>query len=189
MVASETKDGSDLAFPFSYITAGLAMRFSWSSVALRDFSLGSRLTLERSVEYLKWTRFYHIFPDALREPQSMASKYPLQEHGENLASLLDDMKRKRSPYFTEPLSTLGQVVPGVEDISVTRAGGHLVVRLLHNDRDAPGKGIWLDASEESDGTLRTLGLLVALYQDPTPPFIAIKEPELTIHPGALSVLA
>ena len=30
---------------------------------------------------------------------------------------------------------------------------------------------------------------MALYQDPTPPFITVEEPELTIHPGALSVLA
>lgn len=34
-----------------------------------------------------------------------------------------------------------------------------------------------------------MGLLAALYQDPTPPFIVIEEPELTRHPGALSVLA
>jgi predicted ATPase len=63
------------------------------------------------------------------------------------------------------------------------------VRLLHESNRADSKGIWLDASQESDGTLRTLGLLVALYQDPTPPFVTIEEPELTIHPGALSVLA
>ncbi len=48
---------------------------------------------------------------------------------------------------------------------------------------------WFDASQESDGTLRVLGLLAALYQDPPPTLLAIEEPELTIHPGALAVLA
>ena len=189
LIASETEDGADLAFPFQTVALVFAMRRNPNPFVLTESHLNHRRSLDDSALLLRNMRFYNIFPDALREPQLMSRKYPLEEHGENLASVLDDMKRKRSPYFPELLSTLGQVVPGVEDLSVTRAGGHLVIQLLHNDRESPGKGIWLDASQESDGTLRTLGLLVALYQDPTPPFIAIEEPELMIHPGALSVLA
>ncbi|MCH7843744.1 MAG: AAA family ATPase [Chloroflexi bacterium] len=140
-------------------------------------------------DFLKNMRFYHIFPDSLREPQLLSSKYPLQEHGENLASVLADMKGKKSPHMEELIKVLGQVVPGVKDVSVTRAGGHLVISIQHQEGNASGKGIWLDASQESDGTLRTLGLLAALFQDPTPAFITIEEPELTIHPGALSIIA
>jgi len=151
--------------------------------------MASEQRLSECARFLANMRFYHIFPDALREPQLIASKYPLEEHGENLASVLGEMKRKRSSDLSELIAVLGQVVPGVEDVSVTRAGGHLVVRFFHCDDKAAGKGIWLDASQESDGTLRTFGLLLALYQDPTPAFITIEEPELTIHPGALSVLA
>ncbi len=44
-------------------------------------------------------------------------------------------------------------------------------------------------SQESDGTVRLLGLLVALYQQRSLPLIGIEEPELTVHPGALAVLA
>ena len=69
-------------------------------------------------------------------------------------------------------------------------GGYLVVQLKHNA--IPG-GPWLDLSMESDGTVRLLGLLVALYQrQPLPrrfPVVGIEEPELTVHPGALAVLA
>jgi predicted ATPase len=37
----------------------------------------------------------------------------------------------------------------------------------------------------SDGTLRAIGLLAAVFQRPVPSLIVIEEPEATIHPGAL----
>jgi predicted ATPase len=40
----------------------------------------------------------------------------------------------------------------------------------------------------SDGTLRALGLMTAVYQPQTPAVMAIEEPEATIHPGALGVI-
>ena len=46
----------------------------------------------------------------------------------------------------------------------------------------------LEGFQESDGTLRLLGLLVALYQQ-APGLKVIEEPELTIHPGALAYIA
>ena len=186
IIKAETADGTELAFPYRNLLSIFMFLSPGSPLGAR---VAHQLSLNDSDRFLENLRFYHIFPDGLREPQLMASKYPLQEHGSNLASVFDDMKRKGSPYFPELLAALGLVARGVKDISITRAGGHLVVRLLHCDDDTGGKGVWLDASQESDGTLRALGLLVALYQDPTPPFIAIEEPELTIHPGALSVLA
>ncbi len=185
-IESALGEPTNIEFPFDKVVPALFLfRGRLSLHSISQF----RRALKDSTEFLSNMRFYHIFPDALREPQIIASKYPLEEHGENLASVLEDMKRKRSQIMPEFLGALSQVVPGVTDVSVTRAGGHLVVKLLHQDRESGGDGIWLDASQESDGTLRTLGLLVALYQDPPPPFIAIEEPELTIHPGALSVLA
>jgi len=40
----------------------------------------------------------------------------------------------------------------------------------------------------SDGTLRALGILLAVYQIPSPSVLVIEEPEASIHPGALSIL-
>ena len=45
-----------------------------------------------------------------------------------------------------------------------------------------------NVTQMSDGTLRVLGLLVALYQDPRSGVIALEEPELTIHPGMLPLI-
>ena len=40
----------------------------------------------------------------------------------------------------------------------------------------------------SDGTLRALGLLVAVFQRPAPSVLVIEEPEATMHPGALGAV-
>ena len=40
----------------------------------------------------------------------------------------------------------------------------------------------------SDGTLRALGLLIAVFQTPSPSVLVIEEPEATIHPGALGAI-
>ena len=41
----------------------------------------------------------------------------------------------------------------------------------------------------SSGTLYALGLVAVALQDPAPSLIAIEEPELNIHPGALEAIA
>ena len=41
----------------------------------------------------------------------------------------------------------------------------------------------------SDGALRFLAILATLYAPTTPPLVCIEEPELGLHPDALSLLA
>ena len=40
----------------------------------------------------------------------------------------------------------------------------------------------------SDGTLRAVGLLMAVFQKPQPSVLVVEEPEATIHPGALGAV-
>lgn len=127
--------------------------------------------------------FYTIFPNTLREPQKPANAFPLDEKAQNLATVLRDLKKRKRTETQEILDALGQVSQGITDYSVTQVGGYLVTKLLHG-KGGPG----FELSQESDGTLRMLGILTALYQQPPRPLIAIEEPELTIHPGALGVL-
>lgn len=146
--------------------------------------------VERSLRHfhhcMRESRFYHIFPNTLREPRRVESSYPLAEDAGNLASVLRAMKR-RDPFMTLGFrDSLSLLIPGVTDLDVDSAGGYLVVRLKHQSgRD----GTWIDLSQESDGTIRLLGLLVALYQPLSPSLIGIEEPELTVHPGAMALLA
>ena len=145
-------------------------------------------SIYQAATILRNARSYRIFPNELRAPQKMAYKYPLDENGANLASVLREMIQKGSQNLHELLNALRQVVPAVDNVDVNPAGGNWIVRLHHIANEGTKNGSWFNLSQESDGTLRLLGLLVAIYQDPAPPLIVIEEPELTIHPGALAIV-
>ena len=132
---------------------------------------------------------YRLFPDAMRDPRKPTDISLLNESGSNLASILREMFKRKSPYLGEIRSTLEHVVPGISDLRVRHVGGFLVVKLRHRGENNSGAGSTFDLSQESDGTVRLLGLLTALYQPTPPPLIGIEEPELTIHPGALAVIS
>ena len=71
----------------------------------------------------------------------------------------------------------------IDDVEVQRLSGFPVVRFHHRST-----GRFLEATQESDGTLRVAGILTALLQLPAPSLIAIEEPELAVHPAALGLL-
>lgn len=137
-------------------------------------------------DYLTSFAFYNIFPNALSEPQKPANPYPLNEHGANLASTLREMQRSKSASMESLRESISTVLPDVVDFQVSQVGGYLVTKLRH-EMSNDGRAMF-ELSQESDGTLRMLGILVALYQDDQRTLLTLEEPELTIHPGALSVL-
>ena len=135
-------------------------------------------------------RFYRLFPNTMREPTRPSPSDQLEEDGANLASVLRRLVRQRSEAYYQLIAALNYVVPDIQDAAVRQVGGYQYILLKHRSLTSKnGEGGWLDISNESDGTVRTLALLVALYQDPSPSLICIEEPELNVHVGALGVLA
>ncbi len=142
--------------------------------------------------------FYTIFPNTLRQPQKPMSERILSEQGDNFVSVLQHLISKKETK-SEILEVLSGVVEEISDIRVRSAAGFLVAELQHQDllnsdeKNGGKLAPWFDLSQESDGTLRTLGLLTALYQQSMTPFmrslLAIEEPEIALHPGALAILA
>lgn len=136
--------------------------------------------------YLRGVNFCTIFPNTLREPQKPSPQKQLTEHGDNLASIVRRLRETR--YFQSLKNALNSVIGGIMDVRVRQIGGFLVTELQHDM--GGGNSAWFDLSQESDGTLRILGVLVAVYQPPRlGNCLAIEEPELTLHPGALGVLS
>ncbi len=130
--------------------------------------------------------FYSIFPNTLRVPQKPSNEKLLSDHGDNLASIVRRL-RKNKVQFQRLIRALSRVVDGVNDLRVQQVGGYLVTELKHGDL---GSSAWFELNQESDGTLRLLGMLVALYQyQPMIPLLALEEPENALHPGALAVLS
>lgn len=129
--------------------------------------------------------FYTIFPNTLREPQKPSPQKRLLDHGENLATAIRALRK--TDWLGDLITALDKIVGGIKDVRVQQVGGFLVTELKHTIKG--GHTPWFNLSQESDGTLRMLGLLVALFQSTRGGFVAIEEPELTLHPGALGVLS
>ena len=128
--------------------------------------------------------FYAIYPNTLRAPQPKTDPRRLADDGRNLASVLDSLDDDVKADIQAALRT---AVPDIVGFNVHRIGSYLSICLLHSV-DGQEQAIERDVALESDGTLRMLGLATALYYRRTPMLIAIEEPELGIHPGALSVV-
>ena len=176
--------GAGAELPTDEMSRLLAMVSGSQALLLPAFS-AQKVTGELYA-FLQDMSFYSIFPNALREPQKPLSSYPLDEHGGNLNSVIRTMRDRKRSEVGRIRSALEDMAPGVKNFKITQAGGYLTAALSSelNEREA-----WFDAGQCSDGTLRILGILVALHQYPPRSFIAIEEPELTVHPGVLPALA
>lgn len=136
-------------------------------------------------ENLRGWRFYHEFAvwpgSALRAPQ-VGIRSPILAHdGSNLAAAFETLRERG---HTELLfSILQQAFPD-SHFEVEAQSGRFQM-LMHR------QGILrpLDAAELSDGTLRFLCLVVALLSPRPPAFMALNEPENSLHPDLLPALA
>ena len=137
--------------------------------------------------------FYDLWPDGLRKPQPLLSPFPLLETGENLASALRELQRRKDDDLIT--NALEVVTKGISGYLVEQKNEHLITK-LHYTYPAPsdtfqnGKpySIKSDLSHEADGTIRMLAILTALYQERFPSPLAIEEPEKAIYTDALALL-
>ncbi|MFT2019437.1 AAA family ATPase [Streptomyces sp. 796.1] len=134
---------------------------------------------------------FHLNPDVMRRPQTPDSGDLLLRDGANVASVLHRLQasaRGRRDQ-TRIEGYLRHIVPGMRGVSRTDVGGW---ETLEFRQDAPdGEQPWkFPAQSVSDGTLRALGVLVALFAGTgdTRSTIGIEEPENALHPAAAGVL-
>lgn len=131
-----------------------------------------------------------IYPNTLKKPALPDKDTALMESGENWASVIKALDR--SPTGCEALDriydAMRAVIPTFENVTIQPVGSYLVPQF--NFRSDDEKVITgFDPVQLSDGTLRLFGILLAAYQLPRPQLLVIEEPEQTIYPGALGVLA
>ena len=136
-------------------------------------------------DVLSSMRVYKIDPLVLQSPQIPDEGKRLLPKGGNVASVLKHLRR----HFPEELSNvndfLAAIVPSMIGVNPIMHGNWLFLEFTQELRSAP---VAFDAADVSDGTLRALGLITAVFQRPTPPIVVIEEPELTMHPGALGAI-
>ncbi len=171
--------------PFRTNADGLRPQLSEDALALP--LLGGDSRFGPLFETLAGIRTYAIVPDRVREFQLPDRGWNLHRDGDNAASVLRRIEENNPDDLQRIGEFLGAIVPGIERIEVKPYGPKLGLEFTQRWNGSPGSLV-LEASSMSDGTLRTLGLLAAVYQRQTPSVMIIEEPEATIHPGALSVI-
>lgn len=135
---------------------------------------------------------YNLNPGAIRDLQPPDTGTVLKRDGSNLASVLEVMKKEDPDAQTRVVGFLSKVVPGIEGIDVRHIGKKETLEF--RQKVGTNEDPWRFMAENmSDGTLRALGVLTALFQSPKSgpkrvPFVGIEEPEVALHPGAAGVL-
>ncbi len=143
-------------------------------------------------EALSHMGFYNLNPDEIRDLQPPDPGEILTRDGRNLASVLGVLEKGNEGAHRQIISFLSKVVPGIQDVVVKHVSKKETLEF--RQRVGAAKAPWRFMAENmSDGTLRALGVLTALFQsangaDKRTPFVGIEEPEAAVHPGAAGVL-
>ena len=134
--------------------------------------------------------FYNPSPKDIRTLQPPQDSRLLDAAGRNIASVIAALARSAPERLNRIEEFLHQVVPSVHGVERKVLGP---METLQFRQDVSGaKHPWhFYAASMSDGTLRALAVLTALYQangNGGIPLVAIEEPETALHPAAASIL-
>ena len=146
-------------------------------------------------ELLRGCRVFQ-FHDTSKEAKIRNSGYIedgafLRSDGGNLAAFLYAMKqqKKHVPYYQRIVRYIQMVMPQFKDFVLepsARNSNYIFLNWLEKNSD-----YLFGPHQISDGSLRFMALTALLLQPPTtlPKVIVLDEPELGLHPFAISVLA
>jgi predicted ATPase len=134
--------------------------------------------------------FYNLNPEAMRDLQPPDAGELLERDGRNIASVVGRLARVDVPRKERIEEYLSKVVPGVRGVDHKILGPKETLEF--RQEVAGSKDPWrFVAANMSDGTVRVLGILAALFQTGNGsdvPLVGIEEPEIALHPGAAGVL-
>jgi predicted ATPase len=179
-IVFEVKDGR-----FQREIPGIRPQLSSDRLAL--FAASAVEEFRPIYEFLTSLRVYSIVPSRLRDLQDPDVGDLLKSDGSNATAVLKRLMDQGGEADYERLcSLLARIVQGVRSVAPQAVGQK---ETLQFRQDIGLKDPWsFDALNMSDGTLRALGLLLAVYQPQRPSLLAIEEPEATIHPAAAELV-
>ncbi|MBK6939556.1 MAG: AAA family ATPase [Planctomycetes bacterium] len=134
---------------------------------------------------------YNLNPRALAALQKPDPGDILRRDGSNASSVLQHLNAASKARIDEYLE---RIVPGVSSPEAKTFGPEETIEFRQVVRGQAAS--WrFNASSMSDGTLRALGILLAIFQGGAngavrraPLLIGLEEPEVALHPAATSVL-
>ncbi len=182
--------------PFFHVESGVLKASSeptFPSVTPDRLALvsASGMTVFRPVfDALTGMGFYNLNPKLMRDPQKPQDGRMLKPVGENIVSVIGHLERVAPESLQRIERYLQTVVPMMHGLERKEIGP--LETLEFRQEVAGAQAPWrFPAQNMSDGTLRALGVLTALFQgnkDHAPTFIGIEEPETALHPAASAAL-
>ncbi|MFN0195147.1 MAG: AAA family ATPase [Planctomycetaceae bacterium] len=159
----------------------------------RSIANSRRPPVARDVYELISNRAVYHFHDttplsAMRRDQSLRDNEQFHHDASNIAPLLLNLQTAAAQSYELIRDTVRLIAPFFDDFLLRpqTKGPNELVRLEWNQK---GSDFPFQPYQLSDGTIRFICLATALLQPNPPATIVIDEPELGLHPYAISILA
>ena len=145
----------------------------------------------RVLSTLRSWRVYHFHDTSPAAPVKQKGKIDdnasLRSDASNLAAFLHRLRESKEPAYRRIVAAIRQVAPFFDDFQL-RADPLSEDRIQLEWREI-GSDEYFNAHALSDGTLRFICLATLLLQPTPPSLVLIDEPELGLHPFAITQLA
>ncbi len=143
------------------------------------------------VGYLESFRCYHFHDTsdtaAVKGAGDVEDNRFLRPQAENLAPVLYWLQEKKPDHFAAIQNTVRQIAPFFDEFRLAPSRlNEAKIRLEWKEKGNDG---YFNAFALSDGTLRFICLATLLLQPELPAVVLLDEPELGLHPAAITLLA
>ena len=145
---------------------------------------------ERLQNRLEHWRLYHFHDtSSMKKTADVHDNRHLRPDGSNLAAFLYFLSKKHETSYTQIRRTIRLAAPFFDDFTLEPLA--LNKDKIRLEWRHVGSDAYFDASSLSDGTLRFIALASLLLQPASlrPTLILLDEPELGLHPSAITLLA
>lgn len=132
---------------------------------------------------LRNLRAYELSPAHMAAAPEIGERSTLDRDGANAGDVLKAVEGTADHRWV--VERLGTITEGINDVHAEALLGRRVLRFVQKLEDGE---LNFDARQVSQGTLRSLGVLLALKQKPSPSVVLVDEIENSVHPSALAVL-
>ena len=172
---------------------GLSPRFAVATTPIRKHIV-TDLNLKQPIQARldRWL-LYHFHDTGLASPLKKTAdvhdNHHLRPDGSNLAAFLYLLSKKHESSYTQIRRTIRLAAPFFDDFVLEPLA--LNEDKIRLEWRHVGSDAYFDASSLSDGTLRFIALATLLLQPVSlrPTLILLDEPELGLHPYAITLLA
>jgi predicted ATPase len=146
---------------------------------------------ERVTADMESFRVYHFHDTsdtaAMKGTSDVDDNRFLRPQAENLAAFLYLLQEMHPKHMANIQDAIRQIAPFFDEFVL--APSRLNPAKIRLEWKEKGSDMYFNASSLSDGTLRFICLATLLLQPDLPPLILLDEPELGLHPAAVTLLA